>query len=96
MIDSIPLIGLSAPTLLGVAIALLLTGKIVPRATLMDRQKEMERWREAYEREREARAVLERQTEELTELAKTTHAIIVAMFQSVGPIKPKERDSHEI
>ena len=75
--------GLSAPALLGLAVFLLLVGKIVPRATLLDKMAEAERWRAAYEAEREARSEAEKQTKDLYELAKTTHSVIVAMFQTI-------------
>lgn len=80
MIDGLPVVGLTAPALLGIAVLLLLLGKIVPRATLTDKAEESERWRHAYEAEREARATSDAQTVELLELAKTTHNIIVTMF----------------
>lgn len=75
--------GLSAPALLGLAVFLLLMGKIVPRSTMLDKMAEAERWRAAYEAEREAREEVEKQTKELYELAKTTHAVIVAMFETI-------------
>lgn len=75
--------GLSAPALLGLAVFLLLVGKIVPRSTLLDKMAEAERWRAAYEAEREARREVEKQTKDLYELAKTTHSVIVAMFQTI-------------
>lgn len=75
--------GLSAPALLGLAVFLLLVGKIVPRTTMLDKMAEAERWRAAYEAEREARGEVEKQTKELYELAKTTHSVIVAMFQTI-------------
>lgn len=80
MVEGLPLVGLTAPTLLGLTILLLLTGRIVPRATLMEKSEEAERWRKAYEAEREARATSDAQTAELLEVAKTTHNIIAALF----------------
>lgn len=80
MLDGIPVVGLTAPALLGIAVLLLLLGKIVPRSTLMDKSEEAERWRKAYEAEKEARATSDAQTVELLELAKTSHNILVAMF----------------
>lgn len=81
--DGVPLVGLTAPGLLGLAILLLLTGRIVPRMTLEDKVKECEAWKTAYEKEREARAVSESQTAELLEVSKTTHAVTVAMFDVI-------------
>lgn len=83
MIDGFPLIGLTAPTLLGIAILFLLMGRIIPRSTYLDKSREAERWREAYEKEREARARSNAQTVELLEGLKTNHAVISAMFQTI-------------
>lgn len=83
MIEGIPVVGLTAPTLLGIAILLMLTGRLVPRATLLDKAKESDAWREAYNLERVARAQSEAQTVELLEVSKTTHAITVALFDVI-------------
>jgi len=87
MLEGMPLADLTAPTLLGVAVLLLLFGKLVPRATLMDKKEEAQRWREAYEKEREARALSEAQSAELLELSKTTYNVIVAMFGTAERIR---------
>lgn len=83
MLEGVPLVGLTAPGLLGLAILLLLTGRIVPRSTLMDKIAEANQWRLAYEAEREARATSDAQTSELLEVSKTTHTITVAMFDAI-------------
>lgn len=83
MLEGIPLVGLTAPTLLGIAILLLLTGRIVPRTTLQDKAQEAADWKAAYEKEREARVSSDKQTAELLEVSKTTHSISVAMFDVV-------------
>ena len=88
MIEGIPIADLSAPALLGIAVLLLLFGKIVPRTTLADKAAEAERWRLAYEAERDARVISDAQTAQLLELAKTTHNIIVAMFGATEHIRP--------
>lgn len=87
MIDGIPLIGLTAPTLLGLAVLLLLTGRLVPRSTLMDKAREADQWRKAYEAEREARAALDAHATELLEVAKTTQAFITAVFENSERIR---------
>lgn len=87
MIDGIPLIALTAPTLLGIAVLMLLTGRLVPRSTLTDKAAEAERWRLAYEAEREARSTSDAQTVELLEVAKTTHNIIAAMFGTAHRVR---------
>jgi hypothetical protein len=83
MLDGIPVVGLSAPVLLGITVLLLLLGKIVPRATLQDKIQEAADWKAAYEAEREARAKSDAQTAELLEVSKTTHSISVAMFDVI-------------
>lgn len=83
MLEGIPIVGLTAPGLLGIFVLLMFLGKIVPRATLLDKQKEADQWREAYEAEREARASSDAQTVELLEVSKTTHTISVAMFDVI-------------
>lgn len=87
MLDGIPLVGLTAPTLLGIAILLILVGRIIPRPFYVEKVTEAERWRLAYEAEREARALSDAQTAELLEVAKTTHNIIVAVFHNSELIK---------
>lgn len=75
---------LTAPALVGITILLLLTGRLIPRSNYKDKSDEAERWRKAYEAEKEARMTSDAQTTELLELAKTTHNIIAAMFISAG------------
>lgn len=82
VLDGVPLVGLSAPTLLGLCILLLLTGRIVPRATLLEKKQEADKWQAAYEKEREARAAADAQSQELLEVSKTTHHIVLALFQN--------------
>lgn len=87
MIEGIPIAGLTAPTLLGIAILMLLTGRLFTKAAFEDKAQEAERWRLAYEAERTARATSDAQTAELLELAKTTHAFITAVFSTSEQIR---------
>jgi len=80
MLDGIPFADLTAPTLLGLTVLLLLLGRIVPRTTLLEKAKEAEKWRLAYEAEKERATTSDAQTAELLEVARTTHSIIVAVF----------------
>ena len=73
---------LTPAALLAVAVILVLTGRIVSRAVYKDKADESERWRMAYEAEREARSVSDAQTAELLEVARTTHSLIKAMFSN--------------
>lgn len=84
MLEGIPIVGLTAPGLVGIAVVLLLTGRIVPRATLRDKQIEADQWRAAYEKERDTRIASDSQTVELLEVVKTTNKIVTAMFGSGG------------
>lgn len=80
--DGIPIVGLTAPALLGIFVLMIFLRKLVPEATYKEKAEEAEKWRLAYEAEREARAVSDGQTGELLELAKTSHQIMVAVFGS--------------
>ena len=82
MIDGIPLLELSPAVILGFAVILLFTGKLWTNAAYQEKVNEADRWREAYEKERTARELSDRQTEELLEVTKTTHAFIVAVFNN--------------
>jgi hypothetical protein len=84
VLDGIPIKDLTAATLLGICIILILLGRLIPRPTYNEKKEEAERWRLAYETERDARAVSDLQTVELLELAKTTHALISAIVRNTG------------
>ena len=83
MLDGIPIVGLTAPTLLGVAILLILLGKLVPKPTHDQALEEARRWREAYEIERQSRQEAVDGMRELVEVAQTTHNVTAAMFDMV-------------
>lgn len=87
VIDGVPIVGLTAPSLLGLTILLLLTGRIIPRATYLEKASEARDWKEAYEAEREARQTSERQTTELLEVSKTTHHLVVSLFSAAEQVK---------
>lgn len=94
MIEGIPLTSLSAPAILGLAVILIFLGKIVPRSYYLEKKEESDRWREAYEAEREARSVADSQSRELLELAKTTHSLITAVFANSEQVKRESGDSN--
>lgn len=79
-IEGFQLVDLTAPTLLGIGILMLMTGKLWTNAAYREKCKEADRWERAYKVEREARSTSEAQTAELLEVAKTTHNVINAMF----------------
>lgn len=87
MLDGIPIGDLSPAGLLGIAIILIFTGGLVPRWVYKGKVSESEKWHTAYELERQARAASDKQTDELLEVAKTTHSLIVAVFSNSERIR---------
>lgn len=83
----ISVVNLTASALLGLTVLLILFGRLVPKPYLVDKQKECDRWREAYELERVARAISNDQTEQLLEVTQTTRDILVETFGSGGPLR---------
>lgn len=83
MLDGIPILEFTPAALLGFAVLLLLTGRLVPRTHLTDVQKECERWRLAYEAEREAHATADAQSKELLEAGRTTKALLEGLFEVI-------------
>jgi len=87
MLDGISLIGLTPAGLLLLVVLMVLTGRLVPRATYLEKVKESDQWRAAYEVERAARAAADAQTRELMELAKTGTKVLEAVQTSSGMMK---------
>lgn len=87
MIEGIPITDFTAPSLLGIAIIMILTGLLVPKSTYREKATECDRWREAYETSETARRELDSQTAELLETAKTSHAMILAVFQNSEAVR---------
>lgn len=87
MFDGIPFEKLTAPVLLGITVLMILLGLLIPRYMYKEKARECENYRLAYETEREARIALNRQTIELFEVVKTTHSIVVAMFEASGRVR---------
>lgn len=87
MVFGYSLVDFTPPALLGLTIILILFGRLVPKPYLVDKQKECDRWREAYELERVARAIANEQTEQLLEVTLATRDILVETFGSGGPLK---------
>lgn len=82
LVDGLPIVGLTAPTLLGITILMLLTGRLWTNKAYEEKVKESNQWRGAFEKEHEARVASDAQVRELLELAKTTHALITAVFSN--------------
>lgn len=83
-LDGVPLVGLTAPALLGIAFLMVLTGRLVPRSVLKEREEESERWRLAYEAEREARIVSDGQTSKLLVAVETNRDVLLALFKALN------------
>jgi hypothetical protein len=82
MFEGIPIDKLTAPVLLGICVLLILTGRLIPRRVYQDKSEECDRYREAFETEREARATSDAQTSELLEGQKTLLHLVEAIFQN--------------
>lgn len=87
MFQGISLVDLTAPTLLGLTVILILTGGLVTRSQLKDKERQIQDWKEAYKKSEEARVRSDSQTSELLEVSKTSNAILVAMFGPAGVIR---------
>lgn len=87
MIEGIPIAGLTAPTLIGILVLMLFTGKLWTKAAYDEKVKEAAQWREAYEKSEESRRTSDGQTAELLELAKTTHSFMTAVFYNSERIR---------
>jgi len=87
MLDGIPVEILTPGALLGLFVLLVFTGRITTRASLTDKNQEIERWRQAYEFEREAHAAADAQVGELLDVAKTSQAVIQALHTTSERIR---------
>ena len=90
MFDGVPIVGLSAPAIVMFGFLLIMTGRLVPRPTMQDKIDEAKSWREAYEKEREARVAADQQSRELLAGLKTNHEIIQAIFSNIEDIRQKQ------
>jgi len=82
MVLGIPIGDWTAPALVSLAVLLIYSGFLVPRRTYKEKVDECKRWQLAFETSEKARAVSDAQAVELLETAKTTHALIVALFEN--------------
>ena len=67
-------------SLIAIIAIMVFTGRLKPKSDFDEKNREAERWRKAYELEREARAKALSQAADLLEIGKTTHAIVTALF----------------
>lgn len=87
MFEGINLTTLTPSALLGIGILLVFLGRLVPYRSHRETVEEAERWRKAYEAEREARNVANSQTIELLEVARTSKSILVALYDATERIR---------
>ena len=90
MFNGISVVQLTPSVLLGIAILMLLMGRLIPRTTYQDKANEAEKWRQAYEAERAARTISDAQTRELLEIAKTSELFLRAVVQQSETMKSGE------
>lgn len=82
----------SAPALLGLAVFLVLTGKIPSKGAYEDCKRERDAWKEAYMTEREARTAADAQVSQLMELAKTSTAVIQSLPKAVQAVEKNDAE----
>jgi hypothetical protein len=75
----IPVGDLSAPVLLGLAIILILRGRLVPRSTYDDLRADRDQWREAHRLSEEARLTQTRQLDAVLEVGETVKNVMNAL-----------------
>lgn len=88
-IYSIPLAGLTAPALLGIAIVLILSGRLIPRRTYDDLREDRDRWQRAFTVSEEARLSQSKQLDAAMEVGKTVTDVMVALdkFRREGEVE---------
>lgn len=72
----LPVVGLTAPFLLGLSVLLLLTGKLIPRRTYDDLRKDRDDWKAAHAKSEETRAELVSHMTVMVEQAKVTESLL--------------------
>lgn len=66
---------------------LLATGRLVPRAALRDRERLVDLYRDAFEREHRAREIADKQLGEMLEYGRTANQLLAALPASSSPPK---------
>ena len=89
MFDSLSPDKLTASALVVLAVLMLYRGLLVPWRFYKDKCDESDRWRLAYETSEKARQEESKQNAEMFEVAKTTHALMLALFNLVKGNKPE-------
>jgi hypothetical protein len=82
MLDGVSIIGLTPAGLLLIVVLMVLTGRLIPRATYLEKVREAAQWRAAYEASEKARSMSDSQTRELLEVAKTSERFLSAVVET--------------
>lgn len=86
-IGDVAIADLTPSVLLGIVVMLVLLGKLVPRSILQDKIDEAEKWRLAFETEREARATSDAQTTKLLEVTGITNDALQSLNKSIEKLQ---------
>lgn len=81
MIDGIPIANLAPPTLIGIFFLLVFFGRLIPRYLYEAKVEECEKWRLAFEAERDARINTAQQTQQLVATTSEIHQVVGAVFK---------------
>lgn len=81
MIDGIPIADLAPPTLVGIFFLLVVFGRLVPWGLYKAKVEECDKWRAAYEAERDARLAAVDQTKQLVDATEDIHEIVASVFR---------------
>jgi hypothetical protein len=84
-LPSIPWEALTPPVLLGLAVLLLLTGRLIPRRTYDDMRQDRDHWREAHSESEALRAEMQGTLKPLLESAHTSEALLRSLSPKTSP-----------
>lgn len=79
MIEGIPVVGLSAPTILLFVVILVLRGQLIPRRTYDDIKEDRDQWRDNCRQSEAARTMQDQQILELLEQSRTSTGLLQAL-----------------
>lgn len=84
--------GLTAPFLLGLAVLLLLTGRLIPRRTYDDLKKDRDDWKAAHQKSEETRGQLVGHMTVMVEQAKVTESLLRSLGAHRTPPPEKSEE----
>ena len=83
MLDGLPIVNISAGTLVGLTVLMILTGRLVPRRTHDDALKDRDAWRSVAEARGD-------QIQELLSLTRATHALLTAVPHAAARVRRED------